>query len=202
MIDKRWKVLMVSIVLAGCATAGPPVGDDVFMVPEGTEMTAALDQRISPDIEQGEEIRAYLTEPVTNAGREVLPEGTELRGRVTAVQHAGSDGSEADVVKLNFDQVEVDGDVYPVRTTITEVNPDDRSDTEAEDVAAAVGAGAIAGAALGRIIGDDDESTLIGAAVGAAAGTAIVLGTAEEQTVLPEGSRVQLRLDTPLRVRG
>jgi hypothetical protein len=42
---------------------------------------------------------------------------------------------------------------------------------------------------------------LKGAAVGAAAGTAIAMGTADVDVVLPAGSEMVIRLDTPLEIR-
>jgi hypothetical protein len=53
---------------------------------------------------------------------------------------------------------------------------------------------------LGQVIGRDRESTLKGAAIGAAAGTAIAMGTADVDAVLPSGSRMVIRLDAPVQI--
>jgi uncharacterized membrane protein len=63
-----------------------------------------------------------------------------------------------------------------------------------------VAAGAAAGAILGQVIGRDRSSTIRGAAVGAAAGTAIAMGTADVDAVLPSGAEVVIRLDQPIEI--
>jgi hypothetical protein len=72
--------------------------------------------------------------------------------------------------------------------------------TSRGEQAATIGVGAAAGAILGQVIGRDREATLAGAAIGAAAGTAIALGTADVDAVMPAGGRMVIRLDSPISV--
>jgi hypothetical protein len=54
---------------------------------------------------------------------------------------------------------------------------------------------------LGQVIGKNTRSTVAGAAVGAAAGTAVAMGTADVDAVIPSGARVVIRLDSPVNVQ-
>ena len=51
---------------------------------------------------------------------------------------------------------------------------------------------------LGQVLGKNTKSTVAGAAIGAAAGTAVAMGTADVDAVIPSGGRVTVRLDTPV----
>jgi hypothetical protein len=48
---------------------------------------------------------------------------------------------------------------------------------------------------------ENTKGTIAGAVIGAAAGTAIAMGTADVDVVLPAGSDLMIRLDSPLEVR-
>jgi hypothetical protein len=60
--------------------------------------------------------------------------------------------------------------------------------------------GIAAGALLGRILGRDTRSTVIGAAAGAAAGTIVAMGTARTAGCIPAGGTIGIRLNAPLRM--
>lgn len=205
---------LVAFALAGCASTSPRDGEpDVIVtsesdgivrtsiVPEGTVMNLTLDRELSVEKNRrGDPFTTTLTDPVIVDGRVLVPRGAKVHGHVTAVQDAGDSEEEVDVLKLHFTRVTFEGETFPVEIDLIEANPRLKSNRGTGETIAGIAAGTALGAVLGRIITGDDEGTLIGAAVGAAAGTAIVLGTADEKAVLPEGSGMKVRTRTPIRV--
>ncbi|HET7380482.1 MAG TPA: hypothetical protein VFJ24_10610 [Gaiellales bacterium] len=65
--------------------------------------------------------------------------------------------------------------------------------------AAQIGAGTVAGALLGRVVGGKG-GTAKGAVVGAAAGTGVAVATPGGHVVLPAGQTVRIHLDGPVTV--
>lgn len=181
------------------ADPGPEVRS--LTVPTGTAMQVSLDQELSTETaQQGDLFTTTVQSDVMADGAVAIPAGSQIRGRVTAVQKSGQPGQPA-VLKVAFDEVTVDGETYPVRLTVAEANPTVEGRSSTGEKAGRIGIGAAAGAVLGQIIGRDTESTLIGAAIGAAAGTAIVLGSADADAVLAEGSEMTVTVDEPITVR-
>lgn len=171
------------------------------VVPAGSVVSVRLDQQLSTSAnEEGDPFTATTTQPLLDdAGRAAIPAGAVVRGRVLGVDGADADG-ETSMLVLGFESIASGGRTYDFSGTVVDARPERRKPTATRGTAAKVGAGAAAGAILGQIIGKDTESTVIGAAAGAAAGTAIALGTRDVEAVLPQGSAMAIRLDTPLRV--
>lgn len=178
---------------------GPQYRD--MTVPGGSTMAVTLNQELSTRTSQvGDLFTTTVASPVMVDGQVAIPAGSQIRGRVTAVQKSGKPG-EAAVLKVAFDEVTVDGDTYPVALTVAEATPTSKSRSSTGEKAGKIGIGALAGAVIGQVIGGDTKSTVIGAAVGAAAGSAIVLGSGDSDAVLAEGSPMTLTVDEPLTVR-
>jgi hypothetical protein len=170
-------------------------------VPAGTTFAVTLNQELSTETSQiGDGFTATLSDPIVSAeGVVLIPAGATVRGRVTHVAMSERVGETA-VLKLAFESISFGGRSYPLQATVVEANPQRRTRTTRTEQAAKVAAGAAAGAVLGQVIGRDRESTLKGAAIGAAAGTAIAMGTADVDAVLPSGSRMVIRLDAPVQI--
>jgi uncharacterized membrane protein len=184
---------------APSADPGPQHRD--MTVPGGSTMAVTLNQELSTKTSQvGDLFTTTVASPVMVDGQVAIPAGSQIRGRVTAVQKSGKPG-EAAVLKIAFDEVTVDGDTYPVALTVSEATPTSKSRSSTGEKAGKIGIGALAGAVIGQVIGGDSKSTIIGAAVGAAAGSAIVLGSGDSDAVLAEGSPMTLTVDEPLTVR-
>jgi hypothetical protein len=164
----------------------------------GETESAAQTSETSQDMQADENIQAESGSLVPVGS--VLPAGAKVRGEVTAVQRASESEQDVDVLKVNFDELEAEGGTYPLDSELVEANPVMEGETSTGEAIAKVAAGTAAGAILGRIIGGDETGTFIGAAVGAAAGTAIVLGTQDKKAVLPEGSTVRVRVESPVRL--
>jgi len=171
-------------------------------VPTGTTFAVQLNETLATDQNApGDAFSATVTEPIVSAdGTVMIPAGATVRGRVTAVEKSDRVGETA-IIKLAFETISFDGESYPLQASVVEANPERRTRTTTGQQAAKIGAGAAAGAVLGQILGKDRASTLKGAVIGAAAGTAIAMGTADVDAVLPSGSRMVVRLDAPVQVR-
>jgi hypothetical protein len=170
--------------------------------PAGTTAAITLNQTLSTQTNQpGDSFTATLSEAIYDGlGNVLIPAGATVRGRVTQVEHSGRVGETA-VIKLAFEQISFGGSSYGLNASVIEANPQRTTRQSTGEQAAKIGAGAAAGAVLGRVIGRNTRSTIKGAAIGAAAGTAIAMGTADVDAVLPAGSRMVIRLDSPIEVR-
>jgi hypothetical protein len=171
-------------------------------VPTGTTFAVQLNETLSTDKSvPGDPFTATLADPIVGLdGTVLIPSGATVHGRVTAAEKSDRVGETA-VIKVAFESISFDGRSYPLQATVVEANPERRTRTTAKQSAAKVAAGAAAGAILGQVLGKDTEGTLKGAAIGAAAGTAIAMGTADVDAVLPAGSRMVIRLDTPIEIQ-
>lgn len=179
--------------------AGPQMRE--MTVATGTAMQVTLDQQLSTKTSQvGDLFTTTVASDVMDGDRVAIPAGSQIRGRVTAVQKSGQPGQAA-VLKVAFDEATVDGETYPVQLTVAEANPTVEGRSSTGEKVGKIGIGAAAGAILGQVIGGDAKSTIIGGAIGAAAGTAIVLGSADADAVLAEGSQMTLTVDEPITVR-
>lgn len=168
----------------------------------GTTMALTLNETLSTETNQvGDGFTATLRNAITDgSGNVIVPAGATVRGRLTGVDKSGHVG-ETGVIKLAFEAVSFGGSSYPFDATVVQAHPQRQNRTSTREQAAKVAAGAAAGAILGRVLGKDTRSTIQGAAVGAAAGTAIAMGTADVDVVLPAGSEMIIRVDTPIQVR-
>jgi hypothetical protein len=168
----------------------------------GSSLALTLNQTLSTETNKvGDTFTGTLQHAVTDAsGNIVIPAGATIRGRLTQVEKSGHVGATG-ILKLAFETVSFGGNSYPLEATVVRANPQRQNRTSTAEQAAKIGAGAAAGAVLGRVLGGSTRSTVAGAAVGAAAGTAIAMGTADVDVVLPQGSEMVIRLDSPVEVR-
>jgi len=174
----------------------------VSTVAMGTTMSLRLDETLSTERNKvGDSFSATLASSITDgSGNVIVPAGATVRGRLTQVNKSGRVG-ETGVISLAFESVSFGGRSYPLDATVVQANPQRSNRTSTQEQVAKVAAGAAAGAILGRVIGKDTRSTIGGAVVGAAAGTAIAMGTADVDVVLPAGSAMTIRVDSPIEIR-
>lgn len=171
-------------------------------VPMGTNMSLTLNQTLSTESNRvGDSFTATLQSPVRDGrGNVLIPAGATVRGRLTGVNKSGHVG-ETGILKLAFEAVSFGGRSYPMDGTVVRANPQRSNRTSTQSQVGKAAAGAAAGAILGRVLGKDTKSTIKGAVIGAAAGTAIAMGTADVDVVLPAGSSMDIRLDSPIEIR-
>jgi hypothetical protein len=146
----------------------------------------------------GDEFIATVTDDVLgSAGEVLLPMGTQFKGRVAdSRESAGSD--QPAVLTLEVESVTVNGDVRPLKATVTDLEVKAEARDSGGRTAAKVGVGAAAGAVVGRILGRDREGAIKGAVVGAAAGGAAAIATRDGHATVEPGARMMIRLDERL----
>jgi hypothetical protein len=168
----------------------------------GTTMSLTLNETLSTKENQvGDAFTATLQSPILDEyGNVLIPSGATVRGRLTQVDKSGHVG-ETGIIKLAFEAVSFGGRSYGMDASVLKANPQRSNRTSTAESAAKVGAGAVAGAVLGRVLGKNTKSTVKGAVIGAAAGTAIAMGTADVDVVLPAGSDLVIRLESPIEIR-
>jgi hypothetical protein len=168
----------------------------------GTTFAVTLNETLSTQTNRvGDGFTATLSSPILGSdGEVVVPAGATIRGRLTQVAKSGHVG-ETGIISLAFESVSFDGRSLPLDGSVVKANPQRKNRTPAKEQVAKAAGGAVAGAVLGRIIGKDTKGTITGAVIGAAAGTAIAMGTADVDVVLPAGSEMVIKLDSPLEVR-
>lgn len=168
----------------------------------GTTFAVTLNETLSTETNSvGDMFTATLQAPIRGAdGEVVVPAGALIRGRLTQVEKSGHVG-ETGVIALAFESISFDGQSLPLDATVVKANPQRKSRASTGSQVGKAAVGAAAGAVLGRVIGKDTKGAIAGAVIGAAAGTAIAMGTADVDVVLPAGSDLVIRLDSPIEVR-
>jgi hypothetical protein len=183
------------VIERAAAAVGIPQYREVT-IPAGTTLRLELTSAVASDSSKVEDaVRAELRQPVTIDGREVLPVGADVSGRVTAVERSGRVKGRARVA-FRFDTVSVAGDNYEINTASIARQAEA---TKGED-ATKIGIGAGAGAVIGGLLGGGDGAAK-GAAIGGAGGTGVVLATRGKEVRLGPGASVNARLTSPLVVR-
>ena len=142
----------------------------------------------------GDEIEARLTKAVRVDDVEVMPEGSVLRGTVTAAQSAGKVKGRASLA-LHFDSIEVRQERYPISTGVAA----EAASTTKKDVATN-GIPAAAGAIIGAIIGGG-KGAATGAAIGGGGGTAVVLMTEGKPVTFGVGTSMTVMLANSIEIR-
>jgi hypothetical protein len=168
---------------------------DPVVLPEGTRLPLALETSLSSKTShKGDLVVAKLREDVRVGEKVVLPEGTEVRGRVTAAAPSGKVKGLARLA-FDFDTVRLKGEEHAVETRTVDITA---PKTRKKD-AAIIGGGAGAGALIGAIV-DGKKGAGVGALVGGAAGTGVVLTTTGKEVQIPAGSSLSVRVTKEARL--
>jgi hypothetical protein len=213
-MTRQIAITLAAALAAGACASGtrvesageiaPATPTNSAVLPAGTTMRVRLNESVGTrSSHEGDSFTATVTEAVrASNGVDAVPEGSMLFGRVTGLHSANVPGEHA-VIRLAFDSVRIRGESYPFDGAISEVNVTrEQTDPTTAGVAKEAGVGAIAGAALGAIIGGAELSKIVtGGLLGAAAGTVISLGTGSTQSVIPSGTRMSVRSTDTIRLR-
>jgi hypothetical protein len=160
-----------------------------FTVPEGTEITARLEQSLSSRTARVEDrVDATVDRAIRVDGRVVIPAGATVSGVVRDAEPA-SRPAHGGRLEIRFDRINVEGQRTDIRSRI--VNLSESSVDKSK-----VGLGAVLGGVLGAVVGGG-KGALLGAVVG---GGGAVVATKGDEVELPAGTVVTLRLDQPVRV--
>jgi hypothetical protein len=130
-----------------------------------------LDSLDSSVNKSGDTFRAAVDQDIMVGDRVVIPKGSQVTGKLTAVQQSGRVQGRA-AMSMQLVSLEVGGQAYTILSNILSFEAES---TKKED-AAKVGIGSGIGAVIGAIAGGG-KGAAIGAAVGAGAGGATVAAT-------------------------
>jgi hypothetical protein len=166
----------------------------------GTSITATTDAEIrSRTNKVGDEVTASVASDVKDAaGRVVIPAGSKVVLKVTAIKPSDSKSDKTGTLTLDAVGVELNGVERPMVATISGVTTKlEGRGTDANDVAKVAG-GTAAGAIVGRVLGGSSKGAIIGGIIGGAVGTQRAIETKDRDVVLPQGTSVTLTLDDKL----
>jgi hypothetical protein len=182
-----------------------------YTIPDGTKILSRLETALSSRTNrQGDRFTAKVTESILVSGKEVIPVGTTIEGRVAEVKSAGHVKGRSEM-NLSYERL-----IFPngVSETIvaSQADLDEKSKEEIDRKegtikgessrkrdAAEVGGGAAVGAGIGAIAGGGKGSA-IGAGVGGLIGLADSMRRKGKEIELPAGTRFVIRLDRPLTI--
>src|SRR5947209_7695073 len=180
----RLTVALAAATLLGCvkgeqtSQASDSTARNLTLAP--TESTAAL-----------KDVPARAAEPA---------KAPPVRGTIDAAEPRPNPNSPGKLV-LSVHSVTVRGTSYPVDASVVAMDTVEQGRGVTKADAAKVGAGAAAGAIVGKLLGKDGKGAVIGGIVGAGAGAAAARASRDIDLVLPKGAAVTLKLDKPLTVR-
>ena len=191
--------------VAGGAVAEPGGAPEMtytmVTVQAGAELEVELVDPIRPgDLRPGDPVTFGVTRPLIENNMVMVPLNSLVNAEITAVESATGDredeGDEGTVgggggvmVKVRFIDVFFNGEPWPISASVVEVMPGPGR--------SAAGGGATR-MNLGRVLAGGRESAVAGAAAGAVGGSAILLPADGEESALPVGTILRLRLDEPL----
>jgi hypothetical protein len=174
------------------APAPAPLG-----LASGTTISATTDAEIrSQKNKVGDEVTAKVTSDVKNSsGRVVIPAGSVVTLRVTAIKESDSKSDTTGTLTLKPVAVAVNGSSQPLSASIARVNTKLEGRATGVNEIAKVGAGTAAGAIVGRVLGGGSKGAIIGGVIGGAVGTQRAIETKDRDVVLPAGTTVMMTLD-------
>ena len=163
----------------------------------GTSLTASTIAEIrSHKNKVGDTVMAKIATDVKDrSGRVVIPAGSEVALKVTAIKESENKSDTTGTLTLQPTSVSINGQSYPISASIQRVDTKlEGRKTNAGDIAK-VGGGAAAGAILGRVLGGSTKGAVIGGVIGGAVGTQRAVETKDRDIVVPAGTSVTLVLD-------
>src|SRR5512139_537329 len=178
-------------LLAGLLAA--PAAAAIRQLPAGTSIPVTLETSVSSATNRPEDrVDARVRADVVSGGKVVIPEGSELRGRVVSARRSGKVKGRA-YLSMAFDELVVDGKTYRIATRRIGVQAKPNHGRDAAIIGGGTGAGALVGALI-----DGKEGAAKGALVGAGTGTGAVLVTRGSEVTFNSGSRWRVHLAEPL----
>jgi len=184
------------------ATPAPtPSTPSAASLAAGTSLTAATTAEIRSNKNKvGDTVMAKIaTDVKDNSGHVVIPAGSEVALKVTAIKESENKSDSTGTLTLQPTSVTINGQSYPIAARIDHVGSKlEGRKTSAGDIAK-VGGGAAAGAILGRVIGGSAKGAVIGGVIGGAVGTQRAVETKDRDVVVPAGTSVTLILDESFR---
>ncbi|MFN8009543.1 MAG: hypothetical protein U0V70_21425 [Terriglobia bacterium] len=182
-----------------------------YTVPDGTRIQAKLETTLnSKTNRQGDRFTAKVAEAIIVSGKEVIPMGTIIEGRISAVKNAGRVKGRSEM-NLSYERL-----IFPngVSETIVasqaDLDPSQKEEVDSKEGtikgessrkkdAAVIGAGTGIGAGIGAIAGGG-KGAAIGAGAGALVGLADSIIRKGKEIEIPAGTLFVIRLERPLTI--
>lgn len=173
----------------------PPPAPKKVTIDQGTQLTVRLVDGIdSEKNETGQTFHATLNAPLTVAGEQVIPAGTDVTGHIADLKSAGKFAGQSLVV-LQLDSLAVGGNTYNIQSDQYRKEGSSRGKNTAEKV----GAGAAIGAIIGALAGGG-KGAAIGGAAGAGVGGGVQAASKSQQIKLPPETVLNFTLQAPVTV--
>jgi serine/threonine protein kinase len=167
---------------------------------KGTSFTASINAEIRSHVDHaGDEITATVDSNVTDpSGRVVIPGGSEVRLRITAIKPSKNKGDLIGTLKLKTTALVIDGEARPFGAAIS--GPQTHLEARGTNVGdiAKVGVGTALGAVVGELLGGSKKGGLIGGVIGGAVGAQRAAHSKDRDIVAPPGATVTLTLTEEL----
>jgi hypothetical protein len=179
------------------ATPSQPRPSAAAALAPGTTLTATTNAEIRSNKNKvGDTVTATVASDVKdNAGHVVIPAGSEVVLKVTAIKESENKSDKTGTLTLQPVAVSMNGRSYPISATIEGVNTELQGrSTNAGDIAKPA-AGAAVGAVVGRVLGGSTKGAIIGGVLGGAVGAQRAVETKDRDVVLPQGTTVTLSVD-------
>jgi hypothetical protein len=186
---------------APAAVATPRPAAPAASLAAGSRLTASTTTDVSSNKNQvGDTVSATLASDVKdNAGRVVIPAGSEVTLAVTAIKPSENKSDKTGTLTLKPTSVNINGQSYPLSAKIDSVGTHLQGrKTGAGDIAKPA-AGVAIGAVVGRVLGGSTKGAVIGGVLGGAVGAQRAVETKDRDVVLPAGTTVVLILDQPFK---
>jgi hypothetical protein len=195
--------MMIGVVILAALLQQP---SEPVVVPAGTVVPVSLTSRVTTKhAKDGDGVYGKTVFPITINNKIVIPEGSNLRGKITQIQRPGRVRGKAELTLTFQTLVLPNGTTLPIYTSLASAGGAGerkgeatvQGDSSKGEDAKTVGTTAAEGALIG-VIADRGRGAAIGGGIGAAAGTAAVLLTRGKDLVLEPGTTVEVVLDRPL----
>jgi len=173
--------------------ASGSAANTAFTIPTGSKISIQMIDSVDSEVQKvGETFVAILDQPILSGGVEVIPRGSDVRGRISNVNEAGRIAGAAQL-GLELTQIIVNGIPYSVTTSEYAEVAEGRGGQTAKRAAGGAAVGAIIGAIAGG-----GKGAAIGAGVGGGGATAVQVLTKGEKLKIPSETKLEFTLRTPL----
>jgi len=161
-------------------------------LPESTAIHVTLNTAVGSDRNQpGDRFEATLSQPVTLAGRTIIPQGAHATGVVVDARRSGRLVGHAHL-QITLESIEVGGSRYEIRT-VTDTKIGKR---HGKHNLGFIGGGAGTGLLIGALAAGGGGA-LVGGPIGAGVGTVAAVMTNKRDIRLPAETPVTFELATP-----
>ena len=173
----------------------PPPAPKKVEVPAGTNLSIRLIDGLDSERNQiGDQFRATLNAPVTIGDEVIIPQDSDIQGRVVDVKSAGRYAGASNLT-LELTSLSFNGKTYNLSTNQWNRAAQGRG----KSTAGKIGGGAALGAIIGGLAGGG-KGAAIGATVGAGAGTGVASVGKGNQIKLNSEALLSFNLQAPLTV--